>query len=386
MQPSNYRKLKNAQYSIVHKTNKWYESFPDIELTDDRFYICSFTRATFHGGFHRSIMISRSEDGIQWSPPVMIARPRNRSYNFFILKKLLLEEYDCSKIQKTVGQQLEISVALSDVDGKRNKPALFVFRSLNNGNNWLGPIELNCQGLVQDDFLVNKHNPRERIVGMHLRDKRTHALSQYIYRSLDNGITWKSPEVVASDGITHFCEASISYIPGTNIIVAFMRDNRREKKKVSTFFGKGYPTQICFSKDFGKNWTKPIITSINGHRPVAKFLNDGRILVTYRDIFHLGITGLWIADINPEKIVFTPEDSSSFNEIFSNKKYYIIEKEDKFNAHGDNGYTGWVQDPIDDKILVVYYTKVGATVGKVPFRTNDKRAYIKSVLIRPDNL
>ena len=75
-----------------------------------------------------------------------------------------------------------------------------------------------------------------------------------------------------------------------------------------------------------------------------------------------------------------------FQEIFTNQKYYIIEKEDKYNLYGDNGYTGWVQDPENDDIIIVYYTKVGATNKRIPISIRDKRGYIKSAKINSKDL
>jgi BNR repeat protein len=386
MQLEEYNQNFEAKFTTVHRADEWYESFPDIEITDKGTYLCTFTRATFHCGLYRTILITRSNDGLNWSDPQVVAKPRNFKYKPWKLKKQKLDEHDCSKIQQFNDGHIEISIALSDASDMRKRPALIVYRSVDDGITWDGPSECNCQGIVQDDFLVNNTDQNERIVGLHIRDKKSGVLNQLLYRSVDNGKTWNDAEIIAQDGKTHFCEVSITYIPNTDIIAAFMRDNRRKKKKITKFFTEGYPTQVCFSQDFGKSWTKPVITSINGHRPVAKFLKDGRIVITYRDIVKLGITGLWSANIDASKIKFGSNDENSFNEIFNQQKYYILQYEDEYNSHGDNGYSGWVQNPKDNSIVVVYYTKIGATLGKKPGRASDKRAYIKSAKFNPKDI
>ena len=89
-----------------------------IELTDKGTYLCTFTRATFHCGFNRTIMISRSKDGLNWSEPEVVSPPRNEKYKAWKMPKLIRNEQDCSKIQQFEDGHLEISVALSDVFGK----------------------------------------------------------------------------------------------------------------------------------------------------------------------------------------------------------------------------------------------------------------------------
>ena len=52
-------------------------------------------------------------------------------------------------------------------------------------------------------------------------------------------------------------------------------------------------------------------------------------------------------------------------------------------------YSGWIQNSVDKKITVVYYTKKGANPGKElrwTWKLTDKFAYIKAVQINPDDL
>ena len=109
MQVNEYMKLKNCEYAVVHQAEDWYESFPDIELTKQGTYLCTFTRATFHYGSQRTILLTRSQDGLNWDAPEVIASPRITKYYSWKFKKQRLDEHDCSKIQQFEDGHLEIS-------------------------------------------------------------------------------------------------------------------------------------------------------------------------------------------------------------------------------------------------------------------------------------
>ena len=89
MQIKEYKHSIKANYAIVHRTDELYESFPDVELTKKGTYLCTFTRATFHCGFYRTIMITRSTDGLNWEEPKVVAHPRNTKYRPWKMAKLM---------------------------------------------------------------------------------------------------------------------------------------------------------------------------------------------------------------------------------------------------------------------------------------------------------
>jgi hypothetical protein len=375
----NLRELQGVQYAVVAQDPNWFLSFPDVGISDHQEYLCTFTRASSHGGFSRAIMLSKSQDGLNWDKGEIIGAPRNPRYSLFKKFQQRLLEYDCSKIMNMGNGRLEISVALSDPRENITTPMLYRFKSNDDGRSWQPPIADNCQGIMQDICIINRNNPQEWIFGIHCKDKKTGALKQRLFRSLDGGKSWEKPEIIAFDGRTDFCEVSITYVPNSNVILAFMRDNRAVRS-ATLEYKHGYPSQFTFSTDFGRHWASPIEIPIYGHRPVAKFLEDGRIMVTYRDICDLGVTGLWIASINTKYLNLISQTDSpnvDFQSLFTNQKYYVIEHEDENNLHGDNGYTGWIQNPVDKSVVIVYYTKVGA-----PYL----RAYIKSVKFNPSVL
>jgi len=93
--------------------------------------------------------------------------------------------------------------------------------------------------------------------------------------SRDGGLTWEKPFVIAHDERFDLCEPAVFYSPDKTELCMLIRENK----------GKG-PSQMCFSKDEGKTWTKiqdaPL--ALNGHRHVVQKLPDGRYLVVFRRV------------------------------------------------------------------------------------------------------
>ena len=92
--------------------------------------------------------------------------------------------------------------------------------------------------------------------------------------STDGGFTWSDPFVVASDptGEEWYCEPGVFLSPDGTELCCLLREQHRGLSR------------MCFSKDFGKTWSKPVPTSrgVSGHRHVAHVLPDGRVAVALR--------------------------------------------------------------------------------------------------------
>src|SRR5699024_7384445 len=70
----------------------------------------------------------------------------------------------------------------------------------------------------------------------------------------------------------HLCEGSIIQLPNGSL-VAFMRENSND----------GRDCYKVISKDFGETWDGPYrMPSPGCHRPVARMLESGKIMLTYR--------------------------------------------------------------------------------------------------------
>ena len=92
-------------------------------------------------------------------------------------------------------------------------------------------------------------------------------------RSVDGGMTWGEPEVIHASSDLHLCEPGLIRSPDGHQIAVLLRENSRR-----------FNSQIMFSDDEGKSWTKPqpLPDSLNGDRHVGKYTSDGRLLISFR--------------------------------------------------------------------------------------------------------
>jgi len=109
-----------------------------------------------------------------------------------------------------------------------------------------------------------------------------------VYSSLSRnaGLTWEAPKVIASYPEADLCEPGAIRSPDGNEIALLMRENSRR-----------FHSFVTFSNDEGLTWTKPeeLPSSLTGDRHVAKYSQDGRLFVTFRDMAHLTPTrGDWV--------------------------------------------------------------------------------------------
>ena len=111
----------------------------------------------------------------------------------------------------------------------------------------------------------------------------------YVYAvdSIDGGLTWSSPRVVAHDPSVHLCEPGLIASPDGKRFAMLLRENSRKKN-----------SHIAFSDDSGVTWTTPVEMNVSlcGDRHQAVYDNDGRLLISFRDTCNTSETmGDWVA-------------------------------------------------------------------------------------------
>ena len=109
-----------------------------------------------------------------------------------------------------------------------------------------------------------------------------------VYKTISThgGLSWSSPEVIATHPTAHLCEPGLVRSPDNQEIAVLLRENSR---KHNSF--------VIFSVDEGQSWSKPaeLPGALTGDRHTAKYAPDGRLVITFRDTTHESPTwGDWV--------------------------------------------------------------------------------------------
>jgi len=105
--------------------------------------------------------------------------------------------------------------------------------------------------------------------------KKTETFNLFKTLSQDGGLTWSEPVVVYRSSAVHLCEPGIIRSPDRKQLAMLLRENRRVKN-----------SQVIFSDDEGRSWTEPreLPNELTGDRHTGKYLSDGRLFISFRDI------------------------------------------------------------------------------------------------------
>ncbi len=124
----------------------------------------------------------------------------------------------------------------------------------------------------------------------HMMRGESQEFAEVLSRSDDGGATWHEAATIAHDGYHRFCEGALVVLDGGAELACVMRENH----------SAGIPCFVAFSQDNGATWSAPQMLPFALHRPYAKQLPDGRVLVTGRHV-NGGIgTYAWCGDLRAE--------------------------------------------------------------------------------------
>ncbi len=113
------------------------------------------------------------------------------------------------------------------------------------------------------------------------------AMTLYQSRSSDGGLTWGVPEAIFGSEAVHLCEPGAVRSPDGGEIAILLRENRRVRN-----------SHVMISRDEGAHWSEPreLPAALTGDRHTAKYLRDGRLFVSFRDMGPNPATkGDWVA-------------------------------------------------------------------------------------------
>ena len=331
---------------IVSKDETIYEAWPDVALTDSGKLLCVFTECTHHCDRTgvRLVICESADRGRTWSKkrPLTEKGSNERGFN-------------CPRISKLQdGRLVIICDMVYNLFGNQSGEQ-YLWISADEGQTWSEPTILPFCGIVPDRVL--QLSCGRLLIAAHLESKETGKREHYLWYSDDNGSTWSDRVILASDPRYQLCEASILEKPN-GTLVAFLRENSFQ----------GYPIMKAISHNRGESWEGVFPTPLYcGHRPVAGFLKDGRVLITYRFIPSdaNSMQNTFAALLDPNELEHTE---------ISKQHVRVFPLDYDRNPTPDGGYTGWVQFE-GGEIYVVNYIK-----------DNSNKAHIRGYSFYPNDM
>lgn len=306
-----------------------YEAWPDVALTPGGKLICVFAECTHHGNrdYTRVMLAESSDRGRSWSPKRPLTEG-TRGLSWY---------YNCPRISCLRDGRLAIVVDKVAPQSNERGAGNLLYFSDDEGATWGQAADLPIFGIVPDKLLELASG--RWIVGAH----RLHEgkLAQFLIYSDDRGESWSKEIRMAADPRWNLCEVSILDC-GNHTLVGFMRENS----------ALGYDCKKVISQDDGESWGEIIDFPIPGcHRPVAGFLQDGRILLTCR--FMQGGKG-WLGSWTQNFLGSLFDRKSALAETRSESAVRIFPIDYDRSPLADLGYSGFVQFS-DGEVYIVNY-------------------------------
>ncbi len=316
-----------------------YEAFPDVVLTNGGKLVCVFLECNHHGDRNNArVMITESHDrGRTWTKKRPLTEKTTND-----------DSFNCPRISKlndgTLAVVCDRVTYIKDQNSNRisRTSAGYLWRADAEGTHWSEPEILPFCGIVPDKLL--QLSCGRLIYASHFEGKGTFGcqgnLEQYMWYSDDNGKNWSDRITIAESPEYKLCEVSILELK-TGELVAFMRENSFT----------GIDCLKCISRDRGETWEGIYKMPIPGcHRPVAGYLQDGRILMTYRynnaaNLSFVGCDNVFMSYF---------DDKSALEKERGKQCVRTIPLDHDFGDVPDLGYTGWIQFD-DGEIYVVNY-------------------------------
>jgi len=161
-----------------------------------------------------------------------------------------------------------------------------LYWSHDGGKTWSLPQRAEIPGF-EPDRVMELPDGRLAVVS-HVERAKSLEFAVVISTSNDRGKTWAEFATVAHDGYHRFCEGALVIMDSEWAVV--MRENHCS----------GLPSFVSFSRDGGRNWTLPQMCPFHFHRPYAKQLPDGRVMVTGRNVLGGVGTYAWTGNLRAE--------------------------------------------------------------------------------------
>jgi len=156
------------------------------------------------------------------------------------------------------------------------------------GKTWDGPHVTGILGIEPDRIIDLPDGTLG--VGCQVVRRASQEFAEVLWCSNDGGQTWHERATIAHNGYHRFCEGALVFLNAGKELACVMRENH----------SAGIPSLVAFSDDCGRTWSDPQMLPFAIHRPYAKQLPDGRVLVTGRNVNGGLGTYAWCGDLHAE--------------------------------------------------------------------------------------
>ncbi len=264
---------------VVDREEGQYLGHPTTVLLEDGHTIlCVYPKGHGRG----AILMKRSSDGgLTWSQ--RLATPDN--WTTSLETPTIYRTFDAGGKKRLIlfSGLYPIRLSVSEDDGVQWTPLAPI-------GNYGGIVAMSSLVAVRDKpghYLALFHDDGRFIAA---GGKASGEMTLYQTRSQDGGLTWSAPETIYASRERHLCEPGAVRSPDGQQIAVLLRENRRQEY-----------SHIIFSQDEGQTWSKPrqMPASLSGDRHTAKYLKDGRLFISFRDVPPKSATsptaGDWVA-------------------------------------------------------------------------------------------
>ena len=343
------------QKITVSRNDDFYEAFADVAQAADGTLVCTYRESMCHLSLPWSkVIVRRSFDlGLTWGPrQVVYERTREQT-------NAGEGRLNCSRIAACADGTLLLIVDRMNRDEFKDylKPEIamnLLFRSSDNGETWKGPEETGItEGIVPS---IKELSNGDLIVGVTELHKGSgelagHVEKQTSYVSNDSGRTWDGPFAVPDPAVPMSTGAHWRLNEGDYVelddgsVVIYMRED-----------GDRLSGWKSLSSDVGRSWSVPVRCEMPRclGRPSAGRLRSGEIAITYRIRCGLSTSlGLYVE--TPEEALkgLVPSGDESKNGP-TEARFAVLDNDRSLSP--DSGYSGWVQLPNGDLYVVNYTT------------------------------
>lgn len=193
------------------------------------------------------------------------------------------------------------------------EPGILIYWSSDGGESWSEPKICGIEGFEPDRMMELPDG--SLAVCSHVMLRESQEFAEIITISEDRGKTWKRRAVIAHNGYHRFCEGALVVMNQGKKLACIIRENH----------SAGIPSLAAFSDDNGFTWTEPRYCPFAFHRPYAKQLKDGRVLVTGRNMNGGLGTYAWAGDIEKELDNWYPAGPRLDFDVHLSDKYLKIQ-------------------------------------------------------------